>query len=34
MNPQDIYNDRMRGFNNKMSEYKNNISDKLKSTIA
>ena len=39
MNSQDIYNDRMRGFNDKMTEYtnninKNNISDKLKSTIA
>ena len=39
MNSQDIYNNRMRGFNDRMTEYKNNInnnniSDKLKSTIA
>jgi hypothetical protein len=39
MNPQDIYNNKMRGFNDRMTEYKNNInknniSDKLKSTIA
>jgi hypothetical protein len=39
MNPQDIYNERIRGDNVKMAEYKNNInknniSDKLKSMIA